>query len=193
MLDQSVVARFFFAFSAERERHFFPLPLLRSRSEHDDSSCATPYAWRFAAFSSRSRLSSLPSAPLSPPLVPILLSPVFPQNGGAPMARSLSCSQGLNWNRKIAGAVYRVHVHVCPCWCSMRASVCNDVSLDRASGKTCVRHCVAGHARKHVYTHVHARARSHSQPKDSKRQMLKRPMETGHVDVAADMTRRHRT
>lgn len=43
------------------------------------------------------------------------------------------------------------------------------------------------HERTNIYTYTYAC----TLPKDSKRQMLKRPMETGHVDVAADAP--HRT
>lgn len=58
-----------------------------------------------------------------------------------------------------------------------------------------VRRCVAGHARTHVCiyrcTHAYTYTYACTLPKDSKRQMLKRPMETGHVDVAPDAS--HRT
>lgn len=68
------------------------------------------------------------------------------------------------------------------------------MSIAVSVGKRCA--TLRGRTRTHVQMHActHARAYTYAyartQPKDSKRQMLKRPMETGHVDVAADVPHR---
>lgn len=100
------------------------------------------------------------------------------------MAISLSRFQGRNWDRlpkSVVDSDTYIYIYI---YIRMR--------VDRASGKTacdvawrdthvCIYKCT------HAYTYTYAC----TLPKDSKRQMLKRPMETGHVDVAADAS--HRT